>query len=235
MSSAAASAAETPISKAELARRLNVSPGRVSQYLAEGKISGPAIVGEGRAAQILASVAIAQLRKNLDPMQMAGNGVSTRLIPEHPPRPASAAPLIEPMSQSSASDIMPRSDSIEEQIKQERLETLRRQNRIAAIEDAKRVGTITDAAAAQAEKRQLVAKVLNVIEGGLPEMANAIATRWGMPQRDLVHLLRGEIRKLRANASQSLRRDLESISPTMLMSIEGIDDDQNLPIEAATE
>ena len=41
-----------PISKGEFARRRNVTPARVSQWLSEGKISGAAIVGEGRGALI---------------------------------------------------------------------------------------------------------------------------------------------------------------------------------------
>jgi len=224
MSSAAASTAESPITKAEFARRVNVTPGRVSQYLAEGKIFGAAIVGAGRNAQILASVAISQLREKLDVIQMAGNGLSTRLDPV----PAAAAAInvaqaLPPVQPPSAPEIAPRADSIEEQIKQERLETLRRQNRNAAIEDAARAGQITDAGTAQAEMRRIVAQAINLCEGGLPEMATAIAARWSLPQRDVLHLLRGEFRKVRANAAQALRREAETMSETSVMEIEGED------------
>jgi hypothetical protein len=58
------------ISKAEFARRRSVTPGRVSRWIGEGKIFGAALVGEGRSAQIRESVAVAQLRNKLDPMQM---------------------------------------------------------------------------------------------------------------------------------------------------------------------
>lgn len=34
--------------KAEFADHIGVSPGRVSQYVAEGKISGDALIGSGR-------------------------------------------------------------------------------------------------------------------------------------------------------------------------------------------
>ena len=54
------------VSKGEFARLINVTPGRVSQYIAEGKIFGPALGGEGHSAQIVVEVAREQLRKRLD-------------------------------------------------------------------------------------------------------------------------------------------------------------------------
>jgi hypothetical protein len=67
------------VGKAEFAECVGVSPSRVSQYIAEGKISGDALVGSGRAARIRFEIAVAQLRERLDPSQMAGNGRNTRL------------------------------------------------------------------------------------------------------------------------------------------------------------
>jgi hypothetical protein len=67
------------VGKAEFAAYIGVSPGRVSQYIAEGKISGDALVGPGRASRIRVEIAVAQLRERLDPGQMTGNGKTTRL------------------------------------------------------------------------------------------------------------------------------------------------------------
>ena len=67
------------MAKAEFADLIGVSPGRVSQYVAEGKISGEALVGSGRAQRVRPEIAVAQLRERLDPSQMAGNGKGTRL------------------------------------------------------------------------------------------------------------------------------------------------------------
>jgi hypothetical protein len=78
------------VSKAEFAESIGVSPGRVSQYLAAGKISGEALVGSGRASRIRFEIAVAQLRERLDPSQMTGNGRQTRLG-ETPPVVISSA------------------------------------------------------------------------------------------------------------------------------------------------
>lgn len=59
------------VGKAEFARRRGVTPGRVSQWLAQGKISGAAIVGTGRNAQIDETIACAQLNERLDGKQRA--------------------------------------------------------------------------------------------------------------------------------------------------------------------
>lgn len=63
-----------PISKQEFAARRGVTPARVSQWLAEGKITGEAIVGSGRHARIREDVACLQLERRLDAGQRDGNG-----------------------------------------------------------------------------------------------------------------------------------------------------------------
>ncbi|PWB89894.1 hypothetical protein C5688_13725 [Methylocystis sp. MitZ-2018] len=52
--------------KSEFAKSHGVSPGRVSQWLSEGLISGDAIVGVGRSARIVVKIANEQLRERLD-------------------------------------------------------------------------------------------------------------------------------------------------------------------------
>ena len=67
------------VAKGEFARLCNVVPGRVTQWITAGKISGEALVGVGRSARIRVAVAQAQLKRHLDPNQMTANGVRTRL------------------------------------------------------------------------------------------------------------------------------------------------------------
>jgi hypothetical protein len=74
-----AAAEDETVGKAEFALRIGVTPGRVSQYIAAGKISGDALVGFGRTQRIRPEIAVAQLRERLDPSQMTGNGRKTRL------------------------------------------------------------------------------------------------------------------------------------------------------------
>jgi hypothetical protein len=73
----------------------NVSNARVSQWLAEGKIDGEAIVGTGQRAMLDAALALAQLNLRLDTDQRYGvNGLSTNVdtpdelaLPADPPKP----------------------------------------------------------------------------------------------------------------------------------------------------
>jgi DNA-binding transcriptional regulator YdaS (Cro superfamily) len=62
------------VSKSAFAALRGVSPGRVSQWISEGKLSGPAIEGEGRNALINVAIACQQLGVTLDPVQSAVNG-----------------------------------------------------------------------------------------------------------------------------------------------------------------
>lgn len=66
-----------PISKGEFAIRRGVTPARVSQWLADGAISGDAIVGTGRGARIDEDLACAQLEARLNAGQREANGGRT--------------------------------------------------------------------------------------------------------------------------------------------------------------
>lgn len=72
------------ITKTEFARRRNVSQGRVTQWIAAGKISGDAIQGEGRHARIDELLACRQLSERLAPEQRRANGLATNLAPSFP-------------------------------------------------------------------------------------------------------------------------------------------------------
>lgn len=67
------------VSKSEFAALINVSPGRVSQFIASGQISRAAIIGSGQRAKIDVERAKADLRLSLDVSQRLGNGIDTRL------------------------------------------------------------------------------------------------------------------------------------------------------------
>ncbi len=73
------------VTKGEFARLRGVTPGRVSQWIADGKIGPEAMEGEGRFARIRVAVATAQLKARLDIGQRFGNGLSTDLTAPVPP------------------------------------------------------------------------------------------------------------------------------------------------------
>lgn len=67
----------TLLNSTDLAKALQVSPGRVSQYVSEGKLEG-CYTGAGKARRFdLGRVAVA-LGRQLHPGQMMGNGAETR-------------------------------------------------------------------------------------------------------------------------------------------------------------
>jgi hypothetical protein len=78
--------------KGDFARMINVTPGRISQYIKARQIDGDAIVGAGPRAMIDADIACRQLQLRLDDNQMASlNGLNTRLHATPPASRPSAA------------------------------------------------------------------------------------------------------------------------------------------------
>jgi hypothetical protein len=200
------------VSKSSFAKLRNVSPGRVTQWIAERKITSGSLVGEGRGAKIDVAKATAELRSKLDISQRTGNGLDTDLslptaqsVSSAEPQPAS---ISAPAAAREAD--LPLNDPVEEQIKREKLEQLQRANRKAAEDEAARAGRFTDAAEATRRMGALVAQTLAVIEGALPEIATAFGAKFQVPQRDALHLLRAEFRKVRATGAKEFREQAAS-------------------------
>lgn len=173
------------VRKSDFAALVGVSPGRVSQWISEGKITGEALVGEGRSAMIRVDVARAQVRERLDVSQRFGaNGLSTNLGPETPV-PAAAAPV----------------DSVETQLKAEKLRQAQLLTSRQEEQDRLSRGVYVLARDARAETIRAVSEALNIFEGALSDFASALAAKFALSQRDVVHLLRTEFRAVRARAS----------------------------------
>lgn len=65
------------VSSSELAQRLSLSKGRISQYVSEGKLDG-CFSGDGRARRFDPDLVAKALSRGLDKGQMLGNGLTTR-------------------------------------------------------------------------------------------------------------------------------------------------------------
>ena len=102
-------------------------------------------------------------------------------------------------------------DAVEDRIKREKLTALERENRRLAEEEAERVGRYIDKASAQRQMGKIAKAMLDVFEGGLPQFATAVSERWGMPQRDVLHLLNDVNRTVRARAAEALRRQADDL------------------------
>lgn len=190
------------VSKSEFARRRGVSPARVTQWIAAGQISGPAIVGEGRGALIVEEIAVEQLRRTRDIDQAHSmNGLGTRLELDTPaegvPAPSAAAPA------------PPIGERVEDKIALGRLEEIQRRNRRAAIDEAQELGDLVEAAVARAQANRVIGRVLTRIEGSLSDLANALAAEFKLAPRDVLHLLRGKWREIRRSAAIEERERAE--------------------------
>ncbi|WP_414901161.1 hypothetical protein [Rhizobium cremeum] len=196
---------EASVTKGEFAALIGVSPGRVSQYLTEGKISQAALVGSGRNAKIRVEQAKADLRLTLDVSQRLGNGIDTLID-------AGSQPVI--VDGNAGGTVVPpplQQSGIDYEIKQQKLEAARRANRNAAINEARERGQLMDTDAGRAEMTRVASALMDVFDGGLTDMATAIAAEFQLPQRDVKHILRKEFRKLRETAAKQMKTRAVSV------------------------
>jgi hypothetical protein len=203
------------VSKSEFAAMTNVTPGRVSQWIKEGKIRGEALVGQGRAQRIRSVLACAQLKRSIDSGQRVGNGLGTRLDPAQAPAPPADAQVL-PFVQSENVEPI---DTIEEQIKREKLEELQRRNRRSAVDDAERLRRLVVAETVSQEMGRLASRLVGIGESSLADFAAAISAKYNIPQRDLLHLLRGEQRRVRSVVVDAVRRAGANIPETVEVEI----------------
>ncbi|MBK8159142.1 MAG: hypothetical protein IPK59_10380 [Rhodospirillaceae bacterium] len=177
--SAEANGVRELVTKSELARRIGVSAGRVSQYLTEGKIYGDAIVGEGRAAMIDYGLARSQLGLALDPVQMTAQ---MRSLPEEDAPTSPTAPV--------TSDEQRRHQSIK--VQQAEL-TLQRQ--IREDKESRGIYMRTDVA-----RREFAKSIGNLIDGMdqlIGVLTEKVATELKLEKQQVAVVLRREWREWR--------------------------------------
>jgi hypothetical protein len=195
-------------SKAEFARIVGVHRSRVTRWIAEKKISGDALVGEGPGARVRVRLAKAQLRRHLDIGQRFGNGIDTRLGGEVTAAIETQTLPLPPQAIGEA----PKPDGdgvepIEEKIKREKLEGLQRANRKLAEEEAARAGRYVLADDVSRAMGRAQSQMVSWFEGTLSELATALASKHAIPQRDVLHLLRSEFRSCRERASAKFQAE----------------------------
>lgn len=181
------------VSKSRFAELCNVSPGRVTQWISEGKLHGDAIVGAGRSAQIDVDLGKAQVKASRNADQAhSGNGLATNLEAVQPAGPQ-----------------LPLAVTLNDQIGEQRLELLKRQNREKEADEIVRLGRLVEADDARRHAGQEVSRALNRFEGALPEFANAIAAKFKVPARDVLHELKARWRTVRAAGAVEARERAE--------------------------
>ncbi len=188
------------MTKSAFAAHVGVSAGRISQYIAERKIFGDALEGEGRNAKIRASVAVEQLRKTLDPSQRFGaNGAATRSAPA----PVSFRAVIRCAGEAEGAlkptvIVDPFIDEVAaEKLKQQKITTARMER-----EEALELGRYMLTDDARREMVKAVAEAFKVMEQAIPEMAKAIAAQFSVSTHDATHVLLKAFRDHRAKKAR---------------------------------
>lgn len=184
--------------KAEFARIAGVTPGRVSQWLSEGKIGADALVGDGRFARIKVALALNQVRDRRDPTQSFANGLDTRLD--------GGVEVREPDSSG---------DLVIDALKQERLKALQLQNARLAEEALARRGIYVRADASKAAMVRLAGRMLTVFEASLNELAMDLAADLKVDQRTMHHKMRAAWRSIRLKVADAARKDAEAMPPLL--------------------
>jgi hypothetical protein len=162
------------ISKSEFARRRGVSPQRVGQWVAEGKITPPALVGEGRSAKINEAAAIEQLAGRLDTNQRQGNGIATKLA--------------------NVADDDVGNGSLEKRLLTAKVSNAERLGQKHQEEELLRRGVLSETAAVKAAWHRGFGEMIGAFEGAFPGFASAIAAKPGASAREMVLILRTEWR-----------------------------------------
>jgi len=205
------------VSKGDFARLAGVSPGRVSQYISSGQIGREALVGEGRSARIRVAVAMRQLGDRLDVTQRLANGLGTRIEPA-PPAPAQMPP-----AESAPPAYVPRDTSVESQLKAEKLWRAQADRRRIEREERAESGLYTRTDDVTKAMKKLAGDLLAGFEGGLDGIARAIAARFELPQRDVLHLMRTEFRAVRSRLSAAQQGGAAGLAETIEDPVDEVD------------
>lgn len=180
------------MSKGDFASHIGVSPGRVSQYIAAGIIGRDALSGEGRAARIVVEKAVEQISARRHVGQALGNGLKTRLDLEGPVETLEPSPSV-------------LTNDPARLIQLEKLEQERRRNRLATIDEAKALGELVPVEDFRREIGKVSQTLVNTFTGMAPDIANAVAAKFGVPARDVLHLVRQVMSEKRAEAASGQR------------------------------
>jgi hypothetical protein len=69
----------------------------------------------------------------------------------------------------------------------------------------------------------IATRMMAVMEGSLAELATAVSARFEIPQRDVLHLLRSEFRKVRAAAAKAFRDLATDLPPVVNSDLPDVD------------
>jgi hypothetical protein len=188
----------TLVTKVEFAQLARVSQSRVSKWISSGALAGDALVLEGRRERIDVAAARRQLGDRID--------VDQRLV----------APAARARARPGAGAV--RGETLDD-IAKEKLVAARLANEKARADAAANAGRFVEAERVKIELGRTASRLVSWFEGALPELAEAVAARGGISERDALHALRGAWRGVRIrlagaeNGAAAALPDLVEASP----------------------
>jgi hypothetical protein len=171
----------------ELAARLNLSKGRISQLVSEGRLDG-CFSGDGRARRYDPEMVALKLKGSLDQGQMLGNGASTRQAISEVLSGASGEPPGQRPSAGKPTDgALPESDDdgyrMARQAKlSEEVRRIRRQNELDE-------GTMVLASEVERQVAKVLRQEIAQVEEMLRTGARAVADKFGVDFRAVRQIL----------------------------------------------
>ncbi|MGB0901184.1 hypothetical protein [Halocynthiibacter sp.] len=220
------------LTKAKFAEHMGVSRFAVSKWLERGTITSAALVGEGRKAKINVTLAVEQVRQNRDIGQSLGNGIETRTsteaVADEKAVPTEVQPDLLPVKPEAVAveppaaptQKQPKIDTVEDQLKRARLEEQHRKNRIGASEEALQQGLLMSSDDAREQMSRVAGMMLQIFEGALTDFAAITASQFNVPQRDVLHTLKNEFRKVRKAATQKEQARITELEKATMTSVE---------------
>jgi len=217
--------------QADFARHMGVSRAAVSQWKSRDILRDDAFTQPGKKGKVVVSVAVEQVRRNRDIGQALGNGIETRTSTDAEPSADQPGEEVQPdfpkadeapvqVQPTAVPPAKPKVDTVEDQLKRAKLEQQLRTNRIQASEEALRQGMLVAADDAREQMTRVASMMLQIFEGSLPDLGAAISAQFDIPQRDVLHLLRSEFKKVRATAAMKERARADAASKERVASIE---------------
>lgn len=165
--------------KSEFAEHIGVSKGRVSQYISEGKLAGPALVPGPKGDLVDVEEALRQLDMRLDPVQRTAQPTASVV-------PSSTDPDIARWNKA-------RADGAETKSERDRAELLESN------------GTWLDAAKTRRTWSRDLAELMSLIESEFPTMAEALSRVSKGDVRAMVVALRQQTRAMRTRLAARFR------------------------------
>jgi len=182
--------------KGDFANLRKVTPGRVSQWIKAGQISGAALVIDGGKELIDVNIACEQLGLTLDPVQL-----SAQMRPLAPT--AGAAPSPAPDQPPLLNDSQQR----HQRVKVEQAEIALRQ---AQREEEAQRGTYIRTEDARREFAKTLTDLMASIEELMPVLGDALATDLKIDGKAATVTLRRELRAWRSRQSAVIKQAVES-------------------------